>query len=129
MCYSLSSLSLSPSLSLPLHCISKHFSPLIVIIIIIIIIIIFFDAIAPQWVRTSSFTMILDHITKSTHTHTHTLQNPHIYTQPHITKPTHTHNHTIQNAHIYTTTQNKTHTYTHPQITKPTHTHNHTLQN
>ena len=37
------------------------------------------------------------HITKPTHTHTHTLQNPHIYTHPHITKPTHTHTHTLQN--------------------------------
>jgi len=26
------------------------------------------------------------HITKPIHTHTHTLQNPHIHTHPHITK-------------------------------------------
>ena len=51
------------------------------------------------------------HITKPTHTHTHT----HAY----ITKPTHTH----------TPTHYKTHTYTHPHITKPTRTHTHTLQN
>ena len=62
-----------------------------------------------------------------THTHTHTLQKPHIhtpthyknhtYTHPHITKPTHTHTHTLQNPHMHT----------HTPIIKPTHTHIHTL--
>jgi hypothetical protein len=44
----------------------------------------------------------------------------------HIIKPTHTHTHTLQNPHIHTPTHYKTHTYTHPRITKPTHTHTHT---
>ena len=51
------------------------------------------------------------HITKSKHTHTHTLQNPH--THPHITKSTHTHTHNLKNPHIHTPTHYKIHTYTH----------------
>ena len=77
------------------------------------------------------------HITKPTHTNTHTLQNPHIHTpthykthtykHPHITKPTHTHTHTLQKPQIHR--HHKTHTYTNPHITKHTHTLTHTLQN
>ena len=36
----------------------------------------------------------------------------------HITKPTHTQTHTLQNPHIHKPTHYKTHTYTNPHITK-----------
>jgi hypothetical protein len=40
-------------------------------------------------------------------------------TSIHITKiPTHTHTHTLQIPHIHTPTHYKSHTYTHPHITK-----------
>jgi hypothetical protein len=42
--------------------------------------------------------------------------------QPHITKPTHTHTHTGPRI----TKPTHTHTHTGPRITKPTHTHTHT---
>ena len=71
----------------------------------------------------------LPHITKPTHTQTHTIQNSHKYT--HITKPTHTHTHTLQNPHIHTPTHYKTHTKTHTHTLQNPHknTHTHTLQN
>ena len=48
------------------------------------------------------------HITKPTHTHTHTVQKP-THTDTHtVQKSTHTHTHTLQNPHIYK----------HPHITK-----------
>ena len=52
----------------------------------------------------------------------HSKYSVHILSNTHkiVTKPTHTHTQTLQNPHIHTPTHYKTHTYTHPHITKPT---------
>jgi len=63
-------------------------------------------------------------------TSTHITKTPtHLSVHSHITKPTHTHTYTLQNPYVHRPTHYKTHIYTHPQITKPIHTHIHTLQN
>ena len=59
------------------------------------------------------------HIAKTaTHTHTHTLQNPHINTPTHYKTHTYTHPHFTKPTHKHKPTYYKTHTYTHPHITK-----------